>query len=71
MLDEKNNQLARLPHARGDEPHRALETEQYYVRLPHARGDEPKAAKGSMSAAEVCPTHVGMNRSSVTGSVHL
>ena len=31
--------------------------------MPHACGDEPKIAEAQGMSAEVCPTYVGMNRS--------
>ena len=54
--------LRHLPHARGDEPVRALELLGKHLDLPHARGDEPTSWSCAGQGLCICPTHVGMNR---------
>ena len=51
-----------MPHARGDEPDFFVYSHVDIVRMPHARGDEPEHADFEAFKADVCPTHVGMNR---------
>ena len=53
----------RLPHARGDEPEYGDINVEKFASLPHARGDEPDYGDNKVVDSEVCPTHVGMNRS--------
>ena len=65
---ERNRALPKrwhLPHTRGDEPRQLPLILSTVPHLPHTRGDEPVTKpKIIQTNFYICPTRVGMNRSS-------
>jgi len=55
-----------VPHTRGDEPRKAQLQMAAELNVPHTRGDEPLGPRLPRWPLDMFPTHVGMNRRSVT-----